>query len=1046
MPDKAAGEIILPQVGVEEPITIAAPQAARWRSGAYDVWQIRGGCRIRQGALIAQARDAVLWVEPGDDTRPTKIIAYLEGEVTLTHHRNEGSAESNRPDQFRDRLWFGRFYCWSLPQFRTPPPTGRPPDDGGLFQRAHQRFEADAPPHDQRGVVQPFGSAESAQTNPPAAGWLPPANPSPQQSSSNSAESGLRESARSERQVQFEEELPGSGFLDTVPRGARRIRAFPRSDVRVQAQWFPSPGRQQWIAVISSGVNLLIDGTLDGRTLDISADRMVIWTAGAQADLSGQTLQSDDTPLELYMEGNIEFREGERLVRADQMYYDVTRKVGIILDADVLTPVPRFQGLLRLKARIVRQLDQDRYAAEDALVTTSRLADPSYHFGSRSILLEDTQRPAIDPLTGAPQFDPATGQPVIDHDVLATSRNNILYVGGVPVLYWPTIATDLRDPSFYIDSVTVKDDNIFGSQLLLSLDGYELLGIREPPAGTDWKLDLDPMTERGIGHGTNFRYSRSELFGLNGPTRGIIDAWGIDEQGLDNLGRGRRALDPEVDYRGRVLLNHRQFLRDGWQVTGEVGLISDRDFLEQYYEREWDTEKDRNTGIELKRTLDTQSFSVTSDVRLNDFFTQTQWLPRGDHFWLGKSLLGDRFTWFEHTSVGYGRYQTLTAPEDPANLARFSRLPWELDSGGSPFFDRQGERFVTRQEIDLPLELGPMSVVPFALGELAHWGEDIDGDDIQRAFVQTGVRAALPFWTVHPHAENELLNVHGLAHKVVLDAEFSYADASRDVDQLPLYDPLDDDAQEAFRRMFTVDTFGGMVPPEFDPRLFAIRAGQGGNVTSPVPEIADDMLRLKLGVRQRWQTKRGRPGERRIIDWMILDAHATYFPRDDRDNFGQPLGMLDYNFQWHLGDRVTLLSDGYADLFQDPMGRDGLRTASVGTFLNRPSRLGLYLGFRTLEGPINSNLVQTSLQYRMTHKWLTSYSASIDISDSENVGHRLSLTRIGESLLVRAGFVINESKDTFGVNLMIEPRFLPTARLGRVGGLRLPPAGAMGLE
>ena len=32
--------------------------------------------------------------------------------------------------------------------------------------------------------------------------------------------------------------------------GARRIRAFPRSDVRVQAQWFPNPTKSEWIAVI----------------------------------------------------------------------------------------------------------------------------------------------------------------------------------------------------------------------------------------------------------------------------------------------------------------------------------------------------------------------------------------------------------------------------------------------------------------------------------------------------------------------------------------------------------------------------------------------------------------------------------------------------------------------------------------------------------------------------------------------------------------------------------------------------------------------------
>ena len=115
---------------------------------------------------------------------------------------------------------------------------------------------------------------------------------------------------------------------------------------------------------------------------------------------------------------------------------------------------------------------------------------------------------------------------------------------------------------------------------------------------------------------------------------------------------------------------------------------------------------------------------------------------------------------------------------------------------------------MTTQEIDWPLQLGPVKVVPYALGQLAHWGEDINGDDLQRAYWQAGVRASMPMWSVVPEIESALWNVHGLAHKVVFDAEFSAADANRDVDDLPLYDPLDDDSIEAFRRRMAFLTFG----------------------------------------------------------------------------------------------------------------------------------------------------------------------------------------------------------------------------------------------
>ena len=74
--------------------------------------------------------------------------------------------------------------------------------------------------------------------------------------------------------------------------------------------------------------------------------------------------------------------------------------------------------------------------------------------------------------------------------------------------------------------------------------------------------------------------------------------------------------------------------------------------------------------------------------------------------------------------------------------------------------------------------------MPFALGEVAHWGEDIEGDDLQRAYVHTGLRASIPFWTVDPTIRDPLFNLNGLAHKVVFDAEVSYADATRDLTQL----------------------------------------------------------------------------------------------------------------------------------------------------------------------------------------------------------------------------------------------------------------------
>src|SRR5690606_23700887 len=169
--------------------------------------------------------------------------------------------------------------------------------------------------------------------------------------------------------------------------------------------------------------------------------------------------------------------------------------------------------------------------------------------------------------------------------------------------------------------------------------------------------------------------------------------------GVDVLGGIRNNIPPEEDYRFRLFGRHRSQLANGFQLTGELGWISDRNFLDQYFENEYDSLKDMTTGIELKQTIDSMSWSIFANAHVNDFWTETQWTPRLDHNWLGVSLLQNTFTWYSHTSLGYADYGVATTPTDPKEAAIFAPLPWEVD--------RQGERFHTRQEIDLPLQAGP---------------------------------------------------------------------------------------------------------------------------------------------------------------------------------------------------------------------------------------------------------------------------------------------------------------------------------------------------
>ncbi len=326
-----------------------------------EVWVLQGGVVIQQGAMTAQCRAATLWFERGRyGERRNEMTVYLEGRVTVTQTQAGG------PLRLEDSSWYGKLESTRGIELRTPNPGPEPEAKPPVYINGMTRRHAYSD-----GVIR--RTQFTAPVADPAQGAQPP------------------------------------------PTG-RRIRAFPRSSAPVQATWFPSPDGSEFVAIVDSGINLIIDGVDNFGTVDVSTDRLVIWTRGAEPDLTGQTTQRPDTPLEIYMEGNVIFRQGERVVRAQRMYYDVTNEVGVIMQAEVLTPAPNYLGLLRLKADLVQQTSRDRFVARNAFITSSLMGSPGYKLSASTIELDDNQVPQVSPFTGEVLIDPATGQAAVQHN------------------------------------------------------------------------------------------------------------------------------------------------------------------------------------------------------------------------------------------------------------------------------------------------------------------------------------------------------------------------------------------------------------------------------------------------------------------------------------------------------------------------------------------------------------------------------------------------------------------------------------------------------
>lgn len=791
------------------------------------------------------------------------------------------------------------------------------------------------------------------------------------------------------------------------------------------------------IMMLDSGVNVLIEGIDQVGSVNILADRVVWWSKKGIRGIAESGRAGEVTDSEFYLEGNIIFRQGEQVVYADRMYYNAGLESGVVLGAELLTPAPGYEGLVRLKADVLQRVDRSRYQAYGASITTSRLGVPNYWLQSNEIEFTDEQRQVINPITGEVQYDPYTAAPIIDHEKRATARNNLVYMGGLPVFYWPTLSANIENPTFYINNVKFRNDSNFGTQILTEWDNYEIFGIRNPWEGTAWNTSLDYLSERGFGVGTRFDFNGTYFPYMRTPATGFLDAWGINDSGTDNLGADRRVVPLQANPRGRVIGRHRQTFRGDLRFFGELGYISDSNFLESYFETEWDTAKDATTGFRLEKLYENQSISLNGSSRVNGFFMQTEQIPQIDHTIIGESLLFDRLTWNAHSSIGYLHLHPADAPTDPVDLAKFSLFPYETDS--------EGIRAFTTQSLEVPLDVGPAKVTPYVLGQVGYWHEDINNNDVLRGYGQLGVRGSLMMWTANRAVQSQLWNLNGLAHKVTLYGDAFYADSSQPIERFPLYDNLGDDAQEQFARRFKVNTFGlptnVPLPATVDERFYAIRYGLQNNVTSPSAEIADDLQVARLELRQVWQTKRGAPGGERIIDWIKFDVGASIFPDADRDNFGETIGLVNYDFNWEIGDRFSIVSEGDWDFFDN-----SLQTVTVGAQMSRPQVGTLYVGYTMMRSPVIANILNASFQYRMTDKWIAGVGTSYDFESAGNLGQSVFLTRIGESGLFTFNVAVDPSRAVTGIGITFEPRFFATGRYSKIAGEPIPPVGAFGLE
>ncbi len=481
-----------------------------------------------------------------------------------------------------------------------------------------------------------------------------------------------------------------------------------------------------------------------GGLMELQADNAVVFQLAQPGEEKDEAVRDEGALAggdikAVYLSGDVVMTEGPRTIRADELYYDFQKKQSLVINAvmrnfDTKRGIPIYVRAVRL-----RQVAENKFAAENVTLTSSEFYKPQISATASTMIITDTT--ALDQ-----QQDNVT-----DSSYDAEMRKMRLKMGKRTVFYWPVMRGNMQRPDIPIKSVSVGNDNTWGTSVETRWHLSRLLGLREPE-GVDTTLALDYFGKRGAGTGVEIDYQKEDYYGR-------ILGYVIRDAGDDRLGRSstRKDVDPGKEIRGRFSWLHRQFLPYGWQLTTGVGYASDENFIEGYYRGEFNVGTGQETYIHLRRLQDNWGVSLLGKGRINDFSDYLEELPTAEFHLTGQSLFDDKFTFYSDTQIG--------------------RLRQRIGEDHTIAIDEDFFGFVShRAELDMPLSAGEFKVVPFVAGTFGYDDRSgftqtlVNGSDTgefgdDKVWLgETGVRLSSQYWNVYPDIKSRLWDLNQLRH------------------------------------------------------------------------------------------------------------------------------------------------------------------------------------------------------------------------------------------------------------------------------------------
>jgi hypothetical protein len=779
------------------------------------------------------------------------------------------------------------------------------------------------------------------------------------------------------------------------PRFRYPVNLAPAGEVAPNIEWDEEKG----IGTVIGRFYLWQKQDEEGGLLELQADNAVLFYSSRkpQADekqaQAGLDILAKGAIDAVYLSGDVVMTEGERTIRANELFYDFEGKKGIAINAvmrtfDVAEGIPIYA-----RAEKLRQLAENKFAAENVTLTTSEFYVPQISLNASEILITDTT--SIDRQQGA----------VSKSSYDAQMENVRLKMYDKTIFRWPFVRSNMQRPDIPVKSLHMGYDSTWGATIETQWYLARLLGLQESE-GTDSTITSDYYSKHGLGSGVKIDYKRENYFGR-------LAGYIINDSGEDRLGRddSRKDLEPPRELRGRFSWQHRQFLPNDWQLTTEVGYLSDENFLEAYYRNEFYLEKEPETLVYLKRIQDNWGLAFLGKWRINDFDDQLEELPSAEFHWTGQSLLDDRLTYYSDSQLS--RFRQRLAPDSTSAVSQDFFTFWS-----------------TRSEIDMPMTIGTTKLVPFVASTTAYedgsgFYTDIDGTadkSKDNVFLgEGGVRASLQsYWKVYPDVKSRLLDLSQLRH--VIDPHMTVV---------------------GFAESDSVAEQRDAINAGISQRLQTKRGPVGRERTV-------DWMRLDMDVT--WVNNSGDTsgGPDRFI-WNkpfipLVNRYSMAIPPQDRrgsDIFGLRRNSFCADYIWRLSDTFALLSDMNFD-----MQSGVVQQFDIGLSHLRWPNLSYYIGSRYLRRILDekgSNMFTFAATYIIDPRYTVVFSQQFDFECGSNIRSDITLIRRYHRMYWGITYSADESLDSHAIVFSIWPEGVPGLAMGPRRYMELgPSAGGAG--